>query len=121
MPSTIGAYEVLLDLTNDTRDFASVQLLRDYGRTTASAVVLHPGETLTLVLDAGSVYSYAVKAHTKVAGITAHTWRNTRCNVSGLFSSSACQPSNPSTAPSMQGITVDRLWRDFRFCVWNEA
>ncbi|TFK57195.1 hypothetical protein OE88DRAFT_1650822 [Heliocybe sulcata] len=121
MPSISAAYEVLLDLTNDTRDFASVQLLRDYGRNTASAVVLRPGETLTLVLDAGSVYSYAVKAHTKVANITARTWRDTRCNVSGLFSSSVSQPSYPATISPMQGITVDRLWRDFRFCVWNEA
>ncbi|EPQ60738.1 hypothetical protein GLOTRDRAFT_31975 [Gloeophyllum trabeum ATCC 11539] len=121
MPSVTGAYEVLLDLTNDTRDFVSVQLLRDYGRNTASAVVLGPGETITLVLDAGSIYSYAVKTHTKVANITARTWRDTRCNVSRLFTSPSCHPANPAPASPTQGITVDRLWRDFRFCVANEA
>lgn len=71
MPSVSAhSYEVLLVFTNDTRDFATVQLLRDYGRNTGAIVLLHPGESVTLVLDAGSVYRYALKAHAKVANVT---------------------------------------------------
>lgn len=53
MPGRTEEYEVLLDFTNDTHDPATVQLLRDYGRTTNAIVLLHPGESITLVLDAG--------------------------------------------------------------------
>jgi hypothetical protein len=71
MPSHRHSYEVLLDFTNDTHDFATVQLLRDYGRNNTGAIVLlHPGESVTLVLDAGTVYRYALKMHSKVADVT---------------------------------------------------
>ena len=53
MPGRTEQYEVMLDFTNDTHDPATVQLLRDYGRTTNAVVLLHPGESITLVLDAG--------------------------------------------------------------------
>ncbi|KAJ3490566.1 hypothetical protein NLI96_g1368 [Meripilus lineatus] len=87
MPGLSEAYEVLLDFTNDTHDAATVQLLRDYGRGTNAIVLLHPGESITLVLDAGarftspnalwmiytspgSVYQYALKTRSKVANVT---------------------------------------------------
>jgi hypothetical protein len=70
MPSHVQSYEILLDLTNDTLDCVTVQLLRDYGRYTGTIVLLNPEESVTLVLDSGSVYQYAVKTHTKVANIT---------------------------------------------------
>ena len=87
MPGLTEAYEVLLDFTNDTHDAATVQLLRDYGRSTNTIVLLHPGESITLVLDAGSppiltiffgathrpqgsVYQYALKTRSKVANVT---------------------------------------------------
>lgn len=87
MPGLTEAYEVLLDFTNDTHDAATVQLLREYGRSTNTIVLLHPGESITLVLDAGppilffriyratnlqtgSVYQYALKTRSKVANVT---------------------------------------------------
>lgn len=70
MPSIIQSYEVLLDFTNDTHDCATVQLLRDYGRNTGAIVLLQPGESVTLVLDAGAIYQYALKTHSKVANVT---------------------------------------------------
>lgn len=70
MPApTQASYEVCLDFTNDTHDCATIQLLRDYGRSTSAIVLLHPGESVTLVLDAGSVYKYALKSRTKVANV----------------------------------------------------
>lgn len=70
MPSLGQSYEVLLDFTNDTHDCATVQLLRDYGRNTGAIVLLHPGESVTLVLDAGAMYQYALKTHSKIANVT---------------------------------------------------
>ncbi len=89
MPARTEDYEVLLDFVNDTHDCATVQLLRDYGRNTGAIVLLHPGERVTLVLDAGqsvharcrmrycpltsnlgSIYQYALKTRSKVVNVT---------------------------------------------------
>ena len=73
MPGLVQSYDVLLDFTNDTHDYTSLQLLRDYNNrngSTAGAVLIPPGETVTLVLDAGSVYKYVLKTCTKVASVT---------------------------------------------------
>ena len=73
MPGLVQSYDVLLDFTNDTLDYTSLQLLRDYNNrngNTAGAVLIPPGETITLVLDAGSVYKYVLKTCTKVASVT---------------------------------------------------
>jgi hypothetical protein len=73
MPGLIQSYDVLLDFTNDTHDYTSLQLLRDYNNrngSTAGAVLIPPGETVTLVLDAGSVYKYVLKTCSRVASVT---------------------------------------------------
>ncbi|KAH7931031.1 hypothetical protein BV22DRAFT_999301 [Leucogyrophana mollusca] len=122
MPVVTQPYEVLLDFTNDTHDCATIQLLRDYGRNTSAVVLLHPGDSVTLVLDAGSVYKYALKTHSKVANVSARGWRDIRCDISQLFAgmppSWSSQRSSPS--PPTNGVMVDRVWRDYRFNVWND-
>jgi hypothetical protein len=70
MPSIVQCYDILPDFTNDTVDSVTVQLLHNYGRDTRSIVLLNPQESVTLVLVAGSVYRYAVKARTKVTSIS---------------------------------------------------
>ncbi|THH11613.1 hypothetical protein EW145_g543 [Phellinidium pouzarii] len=70
MPSVSQSYEVILDFTNDTHDSATVQLLRDYGRASNRIVLLDPGETVSLVLDAGDTYKYTLKTKYKVVNIT---------------------------------------------------
>ena len=60
-------YEVLLDFTNDTHDCATVQLQRDYGRNTGTIVLLHPGESVTLVLDAGECFHRTTETVTSSA------------------------------------------------------
>lgn len=64
MPARTEDYEVLLDFINDTHDCASVQLLRDYGRNSGAIVILRPGESVTLVLDAGSFLCPPCSNHT---------------------------------------------------------
>lgn len=70
MPSHLQTYDVVLDFSNDTHDCATVQLLRDYGRNTGAIVLLYPGESVSLVLESGSLYQYAIKTGTKVANVT---------------------------------------------------
>ncbi|KAI6007340.1 hypothetical protein EDD15DRAFT_2384134 [Pisolithus albus] len=123
MPALTQSYEVLLDLTNDTHDCATIQLLHDYGRNTSTAVLLQPGESVTLVLDAGSVYKYALKSRSKVANVSARSWRDIHCDISHLFAG-APSPRSPSpcaSVPSANGVTVDQIWRDHRFNVWNDS
>ncbi|KAG6381247.1 hypothetical protein JVT61DRAFT_5651 [Boletus reticuloceps] len=117
------SYEVCLDFTNDTHDCATIQLLHDYGRSTSAIVLLHPGESVTLVLDAGSLYKYALKSRTKVANVSARSWRDIRCDISHLFSVGASPrtPQRASPTPQCNGVTVDRVWRDYRFNVWNDS
>jgi len=143
MPAITQSYEVLLDFTNDTHDFATIQLLREYGRNTSAVVLLHPGESITLVLEAGSIYKYALKSHSKVANVrcvfracvpldssclmcmanSARSWRDIQCEISHLFAGGAPTWSSlrGSTSPPANGVTVDRVWRDYRFNIWNDA
>ena len=70
MPSIAQSYEVILDFTNDTHDAATVQLLRDYGCHSNRILLLNPGESISLVLDAGDSYKYTVKTKSKVVNVT---------------------------------------------------
>ncbi|KAH9486857.1 hypothetical protein JR316_0000922 [Psilocybe cubensis] len=115
-------YDIFLDLTNDMHDPVSIQLLRDYDRQTGRVVLLHPTESLTLILESGSSYQYAVKFRTKVANVTAKSWKDITCSISQLFTGSPTSDSLTSSVSSaVSGVRVDRLWRDHRFSIWNEA
>ena len=70
MPSLCDNYDVLLELINDTQDPATIQLLHDYGRNSSSIVFLDVSESVTLTLESGLTYRYAVKVRTRVASIT---------------------------------------------------
>ena len=57
---------------------------------------------------------------------SARAWRDVSCPVSQLFPAAPAHPAPVSqTAPEplrpVQGITVEQLWRDMRFCIWNDA
>jgi len=120
MPALTQDYEVLLVFTNDSHDCATVQLLRDYGRNTGAIVLLQPTEAVTLVLEAGSTYKYVIKTHSKLVSVSVRTWRDVQCTVSQLFSSTVTA-SPPDPISPVSGITVDRIWRDYRFNLWTET
>jgi len=121
MPSVAQSYEVILDFTNDTHDSATVQLLRDYGCRSNRTVLLNPGETVSLVLDAGDTYKYTLKTKTKVVNITARAWRDIVCGLSQVFlpGSSAWPPSYSSPRTPISGITIDRHFRETHFCLFD--
>ncbi|KAF9069126.1 hypothetical protein BDP27DRAFT_1447934 [Rhodocollybia butyracea] len=116
MPALLHNYQVQLDFNNDTGRPVSIQLSKDYGRSTASIVLLLPSEEVTLVLDPGSVYHYAVKISSgsvyKVADVRARSWRDMHCDISHLFSGGSASRYNNTSADG--ALVVDRLWRDYR-------
>jgi len=122
MPSAVQSYDVLLNITNDMPDAISVQLLRDYGRSGGMVVLLHPADSVTLVLESGSPYRYAFKSHTRVASVTVCSWRDTECSPAHLFATPVSEGAPVAAMPrSMVGITVDRIWRDNRIYIWSAS
>lgn len=69
MPAPVQSYDVVIDFTNDTVDCVSIQLLREYGLDTGTIVLLHPSEAITLILESGVVYRYALKTRVNVVAI----------------------------------------------------
>lgn len=123
MPTVAEEYEVLLKFSNDTHDCATVQLLREYSRNAGAFVLLQPGEVITLVLEAGSTYRYVLKTRSKLASVSARAWRDVHCTVSQLFAQQHHQQQQQIQAGSVSpvnGLTVDRVWRDFRFTMWTD-
>ncbi|TFL03555.1 hypothetical protein BDV98DRAFT_504244 [Pterulicium gracile] len=127
MPAPTQSYPVSFDVTNDMVDYASVQLLRDYGSSSNAVVLLKPGETLFLTLDSGSVYRYAFKTRTRVVNVIARSWRDVHCQTSTLFTAAV----GVAAAPSVQqteshllstGFSVEKRWRDYRYCMssWED-
>lgn len=139
MPSLCDNYDVLLELINDTQDPATIQLLHDYGRNSSSIVFLDVSESVTLTLESGLTYRYAVKVRTRVASITcasprltlspsslffplylsARTWCNIQCQISHILSNSVSTPGDSSLPDN--GVRVDGLFRDLRTSIWNET
>ncbi|KAJ3813751.1 hypothetical protein EV368DRAFT_48347 [Lentinula lateritia] len=124
MPALLHNYEVLLDFNNDTSKPVSIQLSEDYGHNTNAIVLLLPSEAVSLILQPGSLYRYAVKINSgsvyKVADVSARSWRDIHCDISHLFSGGSSSRLDNSSAP-LDGVAVNRLWRDYRFsCFWGD-
>ncbi|KAK0198382.1 hypothetical protein EDD18DRAFT_1342481 [Armillaria luteobubalina] len=117
MPSVSQSYDVLINFVNDTSDCVSIQLLRDYGREDGAFTIIQPSDSVTLVLESGSLYQYCLKTRINVASVIVRPWRDIHCNVSILFIDGTSRTTEyPS---SVNGIIVDRLWRDYRFGIWD--
>jgi hypothetical protein len=138
MPGLTAHFPITLAFRNDTPEPASVQLQRDYGRQPPKAVVVHAGESLELVLEAGATYRYCVKRASLVANVScvlkaqrslwlltvsasARGWRDLTVDVSGLF------PGGPLPWPLrwyqpsvslVNGVTLEKLWDDPVFAIF---
>jgi len=117
MPSLTTAYEVVLDVTNDTGDLATVEVVREPGLiwSYGPVILLRPLEGLTLVLDAGSTYRYCFKTvNGKVANVKVRSWRDLTFGMRRIF------PPAPRTLPlttqPFEGVTVSYFHRDVRSC-----
>ncbi|KAJ7597122.1 hypothetical protein C8J56DRAFT_308869 [Mycena floridula] len=103
MPAPIQSFAVLLDFNNDLSECVSIQRIG-----ARPSVLLQPTESVTLVIESGIVYQYAVKTNSRITAIEARSWRDLQCNISSLFDSDIC------TIPGV-GV-IDRLWQDPRTC-----
>lgn len=76
---------------------------------------------MSLVLAAGDTYKYTLKTKSKVVNVTARAWRDVECGLSQLFhpGSSAWPPRVVSARTPVNGITVDRHFRETRFCIFD--
>ena len=70
MPAILANYEVLLIFNNDTQSNVTVELQQTYGQNHDSLRLLSPADSVTLILDAGSVYRYSIKKGWNVAEVT---------------------------------------------------
>ncbi|KAK2461851.1 hypothetical protein APHAL10511_006314 [Amanita phalloides] len=111
MPAILANYEVLLVFNNDTQSSVTVELQRTYGRNHESIQLVSPADSVTLVLDAGSVYRYSIKKGWNVVEVTAQAWRDVSCSISHLFS---------ENLPPRGGVTIDRVWQDYR-CFYHPS
>lgn len=69
-PTCTLPYEVLLEFINDTVYSATMQVLRyEDGTRSGATILLHSGETISLVLTAGQPYKYAIRQHGKEASL----------------------------------------------------
>jgi hypothetical protein len=71
MPTSTLPYEVLLELSNNTSNAATLQLM--YGDdefSTGAIISLQRYETVSLVLNAGATYKYTLQQHGKQLQMT---------------------------------------------------
>ncbi|KAI0704959.1 hypothetical protein BC835DRAFT_1225120, partial [Cytidiella melzeri] len=83
-------YEVLLELVNNTTHTATMQVLRhEDGTRSGATILMHSGETISLVLTAGLPYKYGIRQHGKEASLSVKIWNDTLCNIRDVFVASA--------------------------------
>ncbi|KAF8898660.1 hypothetical protein BD779DRAFT_1485000 [Infundibulicybe gibba] len=106
MPTSTVPFEVLFEFTNNTADAATLQLTRgeDEVPTGGGMILLHSSESVSLVLNAGSTYKYALKQRGSKAYISVKAWQDTQCSVTDVLGG-ILDPESPPWTP-IQGITV---------------
>lgn len=128
-PTCTLPYEVLLEFVNDTNHSATMQVLRyEDGMRSGATILIHSGDSISLVLTAGLPYKYALRQHGKEANLrwatfeskfvsryterrasggSVKVWHDSQCNISDVFGASV-----PVTTPSdgtysvMDGVKV---------------
>jgi len=120
MPSISTAYDVLLEIMNDSADPATVEILREGMAWNLSPVILlRPREGLTLILDAGSTYKYCFKSPAgRVASVKVRSWRDIDLNIGQVFPANLSTRilSGAVTLQPLEGVTINYIHRDVRSC-----
>ncbi|KAI0788566.1 hypothetical protein C8Q75DRAFT_238987 [Abortiporus biennis] len=89
MPTCTIPFEVLLEFLNNTGAAATIQVIRreeGEGNNTGPTLLINRGESVSLVLTAGQPYHYLVRQQQAEARMSAKIWRDTRCDLKGIFS-----------------------------------
>ncbi|KAI0348479.1 hypothetical protein BDW22DRAFT_1350696 [Trametopsis cervina] len=107
-PTCTLPYEVLFELVNDTKHSATMQVLRhEDGMRSGATILMHSGETISLVLTAGLPYKYGIRQRGKEGRLSVKIWNDTQCNIADVFAASipAVTPSD-GTYRVMDGVNA---------------
>ncbi|KDQ63663.1 hypothetical protein JAAARDRAFT_189213 [Jaapia argillacea MUCL 33604] len=113
MPTSTVPFEVLFEFVNDSRQSATLHILRsenDLETSMDAMVLLYGGENISLVLTAGSAYNYMVKQHGKEARLTLKVWQDTTCKMSDIYPDNPPRPANGACSVTpFRGLTITRV------------
>ncbi|RDB28591.1 hypothetical protein Hypma_015445 [Hypsizygus marmoreus] len=113
MPTSTVPFEVLFEFTNDTINPATIQLARGDNEFSGDAtILLQRGESVSLVLNAGSTYNYLLKQRSRKARISVKTWQDVQCTAAGVFAG-RCGNGYRSWTP-IEGVTITCLQGEAR-------
>ncbi|KAI0080102.1 hypothetical protein K474DRAFT_1658364 [Panus rudis PR-1116 ss-1] len=106
-PTSTIPYEVLLEFVNDTNDTATMRVLhREAGNNSGATLLIHRGESVSLVLTAGSTYKYALRQHRKDANVSVKVWQDTRCPLSSVFAAQETKGPDDDDLPTASGVKI---------------
>ena len=70
-PTCTIPYEVLLEFINDSSDSVTLQVFRqEDGTQTGAMLLIHEGESISLVLTAGCLYQYGLRQRGKYVNVS---------------------------------------------------
>jgi hypothetical protein len=104
MPTSTVPFEVLFELTNDSPyDGSSLQLIRGDQGVGGPTVYLNRQESVSLVLNAGTTYHYAIRHQGRKILMYVRIWQDMHCPVSKLLTASS---SSQARHLAQKGITL---------------
>ncbi|KAF9499728.1 hypothetical protein BDN71DRAFT_57736 [Pleurotus eryngii] len=112
MPTSTLPFEVLFEFSNNSTEPATLRLLRDLDEfpNEGARIFLHPEESISLVLNAGSVYRYTLKQNDNAAQVTVRIWRDVRVSLKYVFEQRHVRPVDENdTLQRIEGVTITPL------------
>jgi len=109
-PTCTLPYEVLFELSNDTFEHATLRVLPpEHGGLRAGPTILvHTGDSISLVLTAGMLYKYAVAQRSKEVYLSVKLWQDTKYQLKTAFSAphASARPSEPTPSLADSGVKI---------------
>jgi len=100
MPTSTTPYEVIFDFSNDINEPHTLQV--ENGAT----VLLHPRESISLVLNAGLAYKYTARWNGRIMSLAIRIWRDTQLKSSDVFSARFQNNYWDASWSPKEGVTV---------------
>ncbi|CAL1695446.1 unnamed protein product [Somion occarium] len=76
------------------------------GTRTGATLLIHRGESISLVLTAGSLYQYGLRHRGREANVSVKVWQDVQCRLSTIFSGSILHRSQEELASKGVKITL---------------
>ncbi|KAF8807481.1 hypothetical protein BYT27DRAFT_7256078 [Phlegmacium glaucopus] len=104
MPTSTLPFEVSLEFVNDTAGPVILQLSRGDDELSGNSTILHPQETISLILNAGSTYHYILTQHILRMKISVRIWKDMHISATDVLVNKGVFHDNQSA--ESQGITI---------------